>query len=272
MQRHICLAQIDIDSDHPERNLEKMKRIIGEKRESDLIVFPELVVHGHIYSGAPRHEIIEMIERTPAGMKEELHAFARECDTRVVFGEFDRIDGRVFNLAVYVSRDKVERYAKTHVHWSESFDAGDELKAFDTPLDRIGVLVCFDSAFPETSRVLALQGAKMIVVIAAVPKNFDTKYMHRRMASIAMNNQVFCIYANRAGRNYDGRSAVFDPRGECVAMAGQKEELLSVDINLLDVDHWRIQEAVYPRRRPELYGEITATRWPDDDSSPPRRG
>ena len=122
----------------------------------------------------------------------------------------------------------------------------------------IGLLICFDSAFPETARVLALQGAKIIVVIAAVPKTFETKYMHRRMASIALNNQVFCVYTNRAGRNYDGHSAVFDPRGECVAMAGQKEELLSTEINLLDVDHWRCQESVYPRRRPELYGEITS--------------
>lgn len=261
MLRRLCVAQIDIDSDHPERNIAKMKKIIDEKRESDLIIFPELVVHGHIYSGAPRHEILEMIERTPVELKEDLYAFARECDTRVVFGEFDRIGDRVFNLAVYVSRDKVERYAKTHVHWSESFDAGDELKAFDTPLDRIGILICFDSAFPEASRVLALQGAKMIIVIAAVPKNFDTKYMHRRMSAIALNNQIFCVYANRAGKNFDGRSAIFDPRGECIAMAGQKEELLSAEFDLLDLDHWRTQESVYPRRRPELYGEITVKRW-----------
>jgi predicted amidohydrolase len=258
MRKHVCIAQIDIDGNSPEKNLSKMRRIIEDNRKADLIVFPELVVHGHIYSSAPRHEILEMISKTPAGMREDLHAFAQQHDTRVIFGEFDRIGEQVYNLAVYVSRHKVERYAKTHVHWSENFDAGDELKTFDTPLDRIGILICFDSAFPETARVMALQGAKVIVTIAAVPKAFDLKYMHLRTMSIALNNQVFSIFANRAGQNFGGKSAIFNPRGECIAQAGEKEEILWSEIDLLEVDTWRMEESIYPNRRPELYDRIVS--------------
>jgi len=259
MRKRVCIAQIDIDGNDPAKNLKKMKQIIQDYREADLLIFPELVVHGHIYSSAPRHEILEMIAKTPAGMKEELHAFAQQHDTRVIFGEFDQIGEQVYNLAVYVSRHKVERYAKTHVHWSESFDAGHELKAFDTPLERIGILICFDSAFPEAARTMALQGAKVIVTIAAVPKSFDVKYMHMRMISIALNNQVFSIFANRAGENFGGKSAIFNPRGECIAQAGEKEEILWGDIDLLEVDSWRMEESIYPNRRPEIYGQIVST-------------
>lgn len=257
MHKRICLAQIDIDIYHPDRNIAKMKQIIQEYREADLIIFPELVVHGHIYSSAPKREILEMIARTPSRMKEEqLYATARECDTRVIFGECDQVGDRLYNQAVYVSRDKVERYAKTHVHWSETFDAGDELKAFDTPLNRIGILICFDASFPEAARVLALQGAKIIVTIAAVPKTFDVKFMHRRMTSIALDNQVYSIFVNRAGYNFMGQSAIFNPEGDCIAQAGDKEEILTADINLFEVDVWRMHESIYAHRRPDLYGLI----------------
>ncbi len=260
MRKRVCIAQIDIDGHRPAENISKMKKIIHEHRDADLIVFPELVVHGHIYSSAPREEILEMIERTPAHLKDELYAFAQENDTRVIFGEFDRVGDKIYNLGVYVSRTKVERYAKTHVHWSENFDAGSELVAFDTPLDRIGILICFDSAFPEASRVLALQGAKIIVNIAAVPRAFDIKYLHRRITSIALNNQVYCLFANRAGMNFGGQSAIFDPHGDCVARVGEKEEILVAEIDLLEVDSWRMQECIYPNRRPSLYTRITAER------------
>jgi len=256
MHKRVAVAQIDVDIYRPDLNIAKMKEIIREHREADLIVFPELAVHGHIYSSAPKREILEMIARTPRALEEDLYAFARELDTRVIFGEFDQIDGRLYNLAVYVSRDKVERYAKTHVHWTESFDAGDELRAFDTPLDRIGILICFDAAFPEAARVLALQGAKIIVVIAAVPRTFDVKYMHRRAASIALDNQVFSIFANRVGEGHGGQSAVFNPEGDLIALAGEKEEILAAELNLFEVDVWRMHEAIYAHRRPDLYGRI----------------
>lgn len=256
LQKRICVAQIDIDARRPDKNLSKMKDIIQENQTADLIVFPELVVHGHIYSSVPKGEILEVITRTPSEMKEDLHAFARETDTRVIFGELAHVEDRVYNRATYVSRNKVEWYDKTHVHWTESFDPGQELRAFDTPLDRIGILICFDSAFPEAARILALQGAKLIVTIAAVPKSFDIKYVYRRLAAIALDNQVFAVLANRAGGNYSGGSAVFGPRGDTVAQAGEKEEVLNLTIDLQEVDTWREIESIYPHRRPELYESI----------------
>lgn len=256
MSETVCLAQIDVDPHAVHENIAKIKGIIEAHQDASLIVFPELVVHGHIYSTAPRHEIREMIARTPAGLREELHTFAIEHDTRVIFGEFNEVDGKIFNLAVYVSKDKIEQYAKTHVHWTESFDTGDELRAFDTPLERIGVLICFDASFPEAARVLALQGAKVIVTIAAVPRSFDVQYMHRRMAAIAIQNQVYSLFCNRVGRHFSGGSAVFDPRGNVVVTAGDHEEILLAKIDLAEVDMWRTEESIYPHRRPELYSKI----------------
>ncbi len=265
MLKRILVAQVDVDDERPERNIDKMKNIIRTHHDADLIVFPELVVHGHLFSPSPKQEILDIIAKTPTEYREEIHACAKEQHTRVIFGEFDQVGDQLYNLAVYVSPDKMERYAKTHVHWSESFAPGKELKAFDTPLDRLGILICFDAAFPEAARILGLQGAKLIVTIAAVPKTFEMTIMHRRMTSIALDNQVFSILANRAGAQFGGQSAVFNPRGDCIALAGETEEILMVDINMLEVDQWRSQEPIYPSRHPALYRIVSEPQMTRDE-------
>ncbi|NIT00542.1 MAG: hypothetical protein GTO09_00195, partial [Candidatus Latescibacteria bacterium] len=59
--------------------------------------------------------------------------------------------------------EKKESYVKTHVHWTENFVPGKRLKVFSTPVGKIGISICFDAAFPEVWRVLALRGARILV-------------------------------------------------------------------------------------------------------------
>ena len=130
------------------------------------------------------------------------------------------------------------------------------MKLFDTPLGKIGVTICFDAAFPEVWRVLALRGAAIIVNISAVPKSFPPRYMLRRLQGAAINNQVFVVFANRPGDYFSGHSAVFDPRGEIVAQAGEEEVVIRAEIDLGEMRRWREEELIYPNRRPLLYRDI----------------
>lgn len=256
----ICVAQIDVETSAPFDNLAKMERIIRDHRDADLIVFPELTVHGHLTSPMTKQEILGMLARAPTDYRERLHACAQAMETHVMFGEIGQVAGKLYNLAVFVSRESIDWYAKTHVHWTEEFDPGAELRVFDWSFGRLGTLVCFDSAFPEAARVLALQGATIIVTIAAVPTSFDMKFMHRRAGAIALNNQVFSVLANRAGARFGGKSAVFDPGGDVVALAGDAEEVLSVRIDLSQVERWRLVEPLDRHRRPQLYQPLA---WSD---------
>lgn len=260
MKRNVCLAQIEIKAGKVEENLAKIKRILDENKEADLIVFPELVVQGHLYSTASRAAIEEVLEATPVKMDEDLHAYAEERNCKAIFGEMEELDGKFYNVATYVGKGKIEKYCKTHVHWTETFTPGEELRVFDTALDRLGVLICYDAAFPEAARVLALDGARAIVVIAAVPRSFDVRYMENRMTSMAMSNQVFVLYCNRSGPEFQGNSMLVDPRGNILARAGLEEENLIAGIDLAEVDHWRAEESIYPNRRPELYKSISFRR------------
>ena len=104
--------------------------------------------------------------------------------------------------------------------------------------------------------MLLLKGADLIVNISAVPGEFPVDYMWRRFVGAAIYNQVFVVYANRAGRFFSGHSAVFSPQGDILVSSGSKETIIEANIDLNEVHRWRNEEQIYPNRRPLLYREI----------------
>jgi len=260
MKRRLCLAQINYLDHDASRHEERLRQIIAENRTADLIVFPELILHGHPSKEKPEGFLYRKMERRrEVHLSERMYRFVREMDARVIMGEIKRKGEMFYNLATYMDRDMVRSYVKTHVHWTENFIPGNELPVFSTPVGNIGMTICFDAAFVEVGRILALRGADIIVNISAVPKSFAVDYMWRRLAGMAINNQVFAIYVNRPGGYFAGHSAVFDPRGNLTAAAGNDEEILLTEIDLEEIDAWREKENIYGYRRPRLYREIEKT-------------
>lgn len=260
MKKQICIAQINYDKESPHHNIEKIKDIIIRNRSSDLIVFPELILHGHPSLEIPEGILYRRMKKFYAAIHNEsddLYKFVKDVDARVIIGELKGTAGSFYNVATYVDRDTLQHYTKAHVHWTENFIPGDKLKVFHTPFGPVGITICFDGAFPETWRVLALKGAPIIVNIAAVPRSFPVNYMWRRLKGAAISNQVFILYANRPGDFFSGNSAVFDPRGETVIQAGEGEAILNAEIDLNDLVMWRTEEKLYQYRRPLLYRDIT---------------
>ncbi|MGD9022366.1 MAG: carbon-nitrogen hydrolase family protein, partial [Deltaproteobacteria bacterium] len=100
------------------------------------------------------------------------------------------------------------------------------------------------------------KGADVVVNISAVPRDFPVGYISRRLAGAAVFNQVYVIYANRAGPVFSGHSAIFDPKGEKIVKAGRREAIIEAEIDLEEVAGWRAEEKVFPYRRPLLYREI----------------
>ena len=135
--------------------------------------------------------------------------------TRVQLGLFDRPDGEV-----------IGRYSKTFLWHFDSkwFAAGDEYRVFDTPLGRIGILICADGRLPEIARVLALKGAEIIVD----PTNWvttgkDLESLRNAqpdwiIPTRALENGVWFLCANKVGWEaesvvYCGQSLVASPDG-----------------------------------------------------------
>jgi len=225
-------------------------------KSSDLIVFPELILHGHPSIEKPEGFLHRRMKTVYKSISQDLYQLVRDLDARVIIGESKRWGEHYYNMATYVDKHTIQSYAKTHVHWTESFMPGRRLKTFEAPFAKVGITICFDAAFSEVWRVLALKGATVVVNISAVPKEFPVGYMSRRLAGAAVFNQVYVIYANRAGPVFSGHSAVYNPQGETVEKAGRREAVFEAEIDLEAVSRWRAEEQIFDYRRPLLYREV----------------
>ena len=262
-KRKICISQINYNSENIQRHVERIKNIISNYKSYDLIVFPELILHGHPSFERPEGFLYRKMKVMYSAISKDLYRFVRGLNTRVIIGEVKRWGERYYNVATYIDKNVTQSYTKTHVHWTENFVPGKELKIFDSPFGKIGITICFDAAFSEVWRVLSLKGADLIVNISAVPEEFPVDYMWRRFVGAAIYNQVFVVYANRPGGFFSGHSAVFSSRGDILVSAGSKETIIEANIDLNEVPKWRNEEQIYPNRRPLLYREIVNRHKPD---------
>jgi predicted amidohydrolase len=146
-------------------NLDRIAREMAVLPETDLIVFPELVVTGAV---ADRESAERLAETIPGASTERLREIASSADAYLVAGliERDADSGRLYNSAVLVGPDGVcGTYRKLHLAaedraWATPGDLA--LLTFDIPPGRIGMLVGYDALFPEAARSLALDGADII--------------------------------------------------------------------------------------------------------------
>jgi len=170
---------------------------------------------------------------------------------------------RTYNSAIVIERDGtvVGRYRKTHLFGREPefFAAGDRLDAFDTSLGRIGVLICYDMEFPETARILALEGAAVLLTPTAnmVPyAAYQAVYTRAR----AMENGVYVATANTVGHldgcHFFGESSVVGPTGDVMDIAGAEEGILMVSVDTSRVPPADATLRYLQHRRPELYRRL----------------
>ncbi len=159
-------------------------------------------------------------------------------DLVVCAGYCEQDGAQRFNAAVCVHDGRVlGRHRKVHQPLGEdrSYAAGDHFGAFDTPIGRLGMQICYDKAFPEAARAAALDGATVIASLSAWPasrtepaevlaedrwtRRFDLFDQAR-----ALENQVVWAAANQAGTfgalRFVGRAKVVGPGGDILAATG----------------------------------------------------
>ncbi|MCF8031994.1 MAG: carbon-nitrogen hydrolase family protein [Desulfarculaceae bacterium] len=254
----ITLAQLNFQPDDLEGHLDRLMEIISSERHSDLIVFPELILQGHPSDVKPEGYLYRQAKCHLHDASRQVWQHVKQCGARVVLGELRRQGDNYRNLATYMDPAGAKSYAKAHIHWTEGFVPGNKLKVFSTPLGRLGLNICYDSAFSEVWRVLALNGARLVVNISAVPAHFPVPYMRRRMRGAAAFNQYFVVYVNRPGPVFAGGSAVYGPHGDELLALGGGEEIASVEIDLEQAESWREEEVLFPNRRPLLYRRVAS--------------
>lgn len=260
-----------------EANLARQAELVGQAvaAGSDLVVLPECSNGGYMFES--REAAAATAEDIDAGGGPAIAAWtswAADHGIHLVAGLLERSGDRLFNSAVLVGPDgMIGRYRKTHT-WGidrELCEPGDlAFPVYDTPIGRIGMLICYDIWFPECARLEALQGADVI----AVPANWvPVPTQHPGVPAIANQlcittahvNLAYVVGASRVGvergQEFIGSSIIVDYNG--VPLAGPAsatdEELLTARIAPLASRHDRRSNPFNQPlrdRRTDLYPEM----------------
>jgi predicted amidohydrolase len=224
-----------------EKNVEEAINL-SKRGGGDLMVFPELFNTGYAFTN--KKEAYDLAEEIPKGQTtKRLMEHSRDDKKTIVAGLAERFEDKVFNSAVVVSNGRLMGvYRKIHLFYKEKlwFSVGDTgFEVFDLGFFKLGVMICFDWFFPESARVLALEGADVI----AHPSNLVLPRLCQRATLIrSLENKVFIITANRTGTevrggekfNYTGRSQITSPSMKVLASVKEYEiaaKVVDVDIS-----------------------------------------
>ena len=256
-------------------------------RGAELVILQEL--HNSLYFCQTENvENFDLAEPIPGPSTYFYGNLARELGVVIVTSLFEkRATGLYHNTAVVIEKDGsiAGKYRKMHIPDDPAyyekfyFTPGDlGFHPVDTSVGRLGVLVCWDQWYPEAARLMALQGAEMLVYPTAIGyeiSDTDEEKQRQReawttvMRGHAVANGLPVIAVNRVGYEPDpseqtggiqfwGSSFAAGPQGELLYRASEsKEESVVVSINLDHSEQVRRWWPFFRDRRIDEYGAIT---------------
>ena len=254
MQRtaqRIGLAQINSSSDALVSNREKHFEMIDQAKEqgADLLVFPELSLHGHC-SGSMAPDI-GLTDESDVIAQLANHSKAITC----LVGGIESSSSGLFYNTTYAIRDGVilEKHRKLNIptygnlEEGKYFAPGKKHTVFDLGVSgfKAGILTCADSWNPALVYTLALTGCQLILqpvssALDAVSGNYNNpRGWQTNLSHTAMTWGTFVVMVNRVGMDHDltfyGNSSVIDPYGNSLIKLDSEEQLAIVDIDLEEI-------------------------------------
>ena len=282
------LLQLHITADIADNKTRLAEGIIDlAKRGAELIVLQEL--HNSLYFCQVEDvENFNLAEPIPGPSTEFYGKLAKDLGVVIVTSLFElRAPGLYHNTPVVIEKDGTiaGKYRKMHIPDDPAyyekfyFTPGDlGFNPIQTSVGKLGVLVCWDQWYPEAARLMALQGADILIYPTAIGyATYDTEEEQQRqreawttvMRGHAVANGLPVVAVNRVGFEPDpsgqtegiqfwGSSFVAGPQGELHYRASDKEEeSLVVDIDLKHSEDVRRWWPFLRDRRIENYGDIT---------------
>ena len=271
------------------KNIERLAENITDlaQRGAELVVLQEL--HNSLYFCQTEDvNNFDLAEPIPGPSTDFYGELARKLGIVLVTSLFEkRAAGLYHNTAVVIEKDGTiaGKYRKMHIPDDPAyyekfyFTPGDlGFHPIDTSVGRLGVLVCWDQWYPEAARLMALQGADMLIYPTAIGyESSDTDEEKQRqreawttvMRGHAVANGLPVIAVNRVGHEPDpseqtqgiqfwGSSFVAGPQGELLYRASDNEEE-SIILNI-DLDHSEQVRRWWPflrDRRIDEYKDLT---------------
>jgi predicted amidohydrolase len=221
-----------------------------------------------------RKDLGSFAQPVPGPITEEFSALAKKHGVVAVLNLFESDGGRTYDSSPVIDADGRLLGATRMVHIMEGpgfhesgyYAPGDwPSYVYETALGKIGVAICYDRHFPEYMRMLALQGAQIVVIPqAGTVGEWGEGIFEGEVRIAAFQNGYFAALVNRVGRedvlHFAGESFVVDPFGRVINRAPQGEDrILYADCDLGLISGCPAKTHFLPDRRPGLYKHFKLT-------------
>ncbi|MCH8979464.1 MAG: carbon-nitrogen hydrolase family protein [Armatimonadetes bacterium] len=281
MTTRVACVQTDVAFNDPAANstvaITHLKALKDEG--VDLVILPEAFLTGYCVASAEQAMEIALplesdrlarIRQAPDAVT-RIQTACKDLAIHAVVGLIATDGVDVYNAALLFEPDgTMRRYFKTHLPFlgvDRFVVPGWDLPVFETEVGNLGIGICYDLRVPEAARVMALEGADVIVLPTNWPVGAETSADHTALVRAA-ENCVYVAACNRVGTEngttFIGRSGIYDVAGGVMQKAGDGEETIIAD---LDLDEARDKHTVIipgeyefevmASRRPALYDRIT---------------
>ena len=267
-----------------------VRRTLSADDRIQLIVYPEIHLCGDADLAADANDwLVAAAEPLDGPRVQALAAIAAEHRVWLVPGSVPELgaDGRVYNTAVVLdpSGRLVSSYRKIFP-WRpyEGWATGTEFVVFDVPeVGRVGLSICYDSWFPESTRQLGWLGAEVVLNLVKTVGDDRAQELVLARAN-AIVNQVYFLSLNAAGPVGAGHSIYVDPNGDVITHVDQVGPSLTVlDLDLDQVSRIRehgtaglnrpwaqLRDDDPPIPLPAYGGAMTPGRWDPDRHRQPQ--
>jgi predicted amidohydrolase len=268
----IAAVQMDVALADKSRNLESMIATLAtaSKAGARLVAFPECAITGYCFESLA--EAATVAEPIPGPSTQAIADACRRFNAFAVFGTLEKEGDRVYNACVLAGpAGVVGVYHKIHLPFLgvDMFvtRGSTPFRVWRADDLHVGMNICYDCSFPESSRIMALDQADLIVL----PTNWPTgagctaDFLPNTRA---LENHVYYVVANRVGTErgfqFIGKSRIVAPTGQTLALADHENPaVLYADIDPAVARNKHLVRVPgkheidrFADRRPELYGRI----------------
>lgn len=280
MEHKYSVAQFSM-SDNYDENIAKADKMIerAAKEGAELLLLPELF-EGLYFCQVEDYEKYSLAEEAKNSKTlPHFQEMAKKYHIVLPISFFEKSGPVYFNSLAMIDADGtiLGIYRKSHIPTGECYEEkfyftpGDTgFMVFDTAAGRIGAAICWDQWFPETARILTLQGAQVLLFPSAIgsepvlPKDSKDHWQNTMRGHAAANiipllacNRVGVEKAGKSSMKFFGSSFVSNEYGEKIAELSREEEnilVASFDVDLCDKE--RNDWGVFRDRRTDLYGDL----------------
>ena len=279
----IALCQMEV-IDNKTANIEKAIQMIkdAKKQNADLAILPEMF--NCPYENKKFIEYAEILDKSETlnkiskiAKEENIYVLAGSIPEKVINennknNENNENNEKIYNTSCLFDNkgNLIGKHRKVHLFdidvegkitfkESDTLSPGENITTISTSeLGKIGIGICYDIRFIEQSRIMALEGANILIFPGAFNLTTGPAHWELLFRSRALDNQVFTIGVapalnKNANYNSYGHSIIVNPWGEVVAQADYDECIIVQDINLDEIAKIRNEIPVLKNRRTDLY-------------------